>query len=503
MRSPETASSGADLGEYCRFAEAVPQITWIADRMGRPEYFNARWFEYTGRSEALCLGLGWQQLVHPHDLVRMTEARRRTLESGEDFEVEYRLRRRDGVYRWFLARSVPIRAADASIWKWFGTCTDIHDQKHAEGVLRLFASAGRLFGETLDPVTIAGHVADLLVPEFAEAIDVFIVRDGALERLVSRPSSETTSVVRAEAIERCIAMRQTMRMADGTRLLPLIARGICFGALRIVVRDEARFALEDLQVGNELGHRAAVALDNALRYQREHWVSEELQRAILPPRLPSVPGARLSWAYVPAASELLVGGDWYDAFALDDGRIGLSIGDVTGHGLDAAVVMAEMRQAVRFAAMEGFEPQRVLDHADRMLRSQRPEAIATAGFGIYDPTARTLVYANAGHPSPLLASDDAEVSALDVDGLPLGMRSLGSGAQRGVELASGTLAVFYTDGLTEYGRDALGGEIRLRAAVAAQRQTPGKDSARCIYARVMPEHPEHTDDTALLTLYVE
>src|SRR6202011_3725109 len=132
---------------------------------------------------------------------------------------------------------------------------------------------------------------------------------------------------------------------------------------------------------HELAARAAVAIENAQLYAREHRVAMTLQRAMLPAVLPEVPGLTFDAVYFPGATEAEIGGDWYDAIALADGRVVVSIGDVTGRGLTAAVIMGRMRQAIETLATYESDPVRLLDAADSVLRRSHPDAIVTALVG--------------------------------------------------------------------------------------------------------------------------
>jgi len=529
------------LFEYSLLAEALPQLIWVSSPEGSAEYYNARWFEYTGLSEAETSGDSWTLVVHPDDLPTIKAKRAPTLESGDLFETEFRLRRRDGTYHWFLARAVPIRE-NGSITAWFGSSTDIDDQKRAENVLAFFARAGRVLGESLEPPMLGYNMARLVVPEHADHCEVYEISRDRLALLASvHTDPEKREILREiharwpldlrdEAIADIFRYNQpvivpeitdAMRAAEAREpehlallhslnetsriLLPLSARGLPCGLLSVgyVTSSGRHYAGRDLSFIQELGQRFALALDNAHRYQHEHRVAHALQEAMLEIRLPRVPGARLDSLYIPGESELQVGGDWFDAFELPNGTIALSIGDVTGHGLDAAVVMGELRQAMRSAAIEALTPANVLDHADRALRLQRSETIATAGFALYDPRERTLTYASAGHPAPMFCAPDGQVLSIEGHGLPLGLRQAGAGEEVHVTFDPGTMLVLYTDGLTEYNRDAATAEQKLREGLSLECADPAHQPAHSLYRRVVPINAPSPDDTAILTLQVE
>ncbi|MBV9028049.1 MAG: SpoIIE family protein phosphatase [Candidatus Eremiobacteraeota bacterium] len=226
------------------------------------------------------------------------------------------------------------------------------------------------------------------------------------------------------------------------------------------------FSSTDLELFEELGESASLALAYADSYAREQRLAQTLQKATLPTRLAVVPDAALSVVYRPAAIGVQVGGDWYDSYDLEDDRVLLTIGDVTGHGLQASIVMGKLRHAINVVAMYERDPVRILDTAERIVLRRYPDSVATAFIGIVDATAGTITYANAGHPYPIVRLTDGSLRELRADGLPIGLRSL---APRGdtvsESLAGVDLLAFYTDGLTEAQRDPLAGEQTLHRAL--------------------------------------
>jgi PAS domain-containing protein/anti-sigma regulatory factor (Ser/Thr protein kinase) len=236
------------------------------------------------------------------------------------------------------------------------------------------------------------------------------------------------------------------------------------------------------------------------RYAREHEVSLAFQNVALPQTLPTVPGLVFDAIYEAAGEDALVGGDWYDAFRLPDGRVVISVGDVVGSGLGAAVTMGAVRQVIRGAAQVFPEPAAALDAADRALRAEQPDRIVTAFLGILDPLTRALSYASAGHPPPLLRRADGSVVDLAATDLPLGLRNeRPEGVNQSVVLSEGDLLVLYTDGLTEATRDALEGERRLREALALDDVCRSPAPAAAIRRAVVAES---NDDVAILTVCV-
>lgn len=290
--------------------------------------------------------------------------------------------------------------------------------------------------------------------------------------------------------------------ASALIIVPLIARGVTIGAMTFAllgagaVYDEATLALAE-----EVAQRSALAIDNARLYAREHLVADRLQRAMLPERLPRLIGQELHAAYLPRAEESKVGGDWYDAFPISDGVIALSIGDVAGHGLEAAVVMGEVRQAFRAAALDAKDPASVLDRADRILKFRENPTMVTAIFGIFDARSGSFTYATAGHPPPILATLDGPVQVLPCDGLPLGIRRDEPSMNWTVSIPPGSLLTLYTDGLIEYGRDVIAGEQILLAAIQEELEKRSADPAKALQQRILGDR-RHTDDVCILTLAV-
>lgn len=241
--------------------------------------------------------------------------------------------------------------------------------------------------------------------------------------------------------------------------------------------------------------------ESRLMYKREHSIATRLQHAALPTVLPKVPGFEFDGFYEAAGNEAQVGGDWYDAVRLNDGRILVSIGDVAGSGLEAAVTMASVRQAIRAVAQIYADPLTVLDAADRTLKEEQPDRIVTAFVGVIDPVTWTITYASAGHPPPIVRAPDGSLLDLHTPGLPLGLRMRGDGHNAVANIPVGSIMVFFTDGLIEARRDIFDGQTRLHAALADRRVLEDKHLATAIKDAVY-DGLVNADDVALLTLRV-
>ena len=232
---------------------------------------------------------------------------------------------------------------------------------------------------------------------------------------------------------------------------PLMVDGRPLGVLA-VGRSARRpgFADTDIAVIEELSRRVGVGLANADTSARDHSVAETLQRSVLPDALPSIAGLDLAVRYIPGSDDIDVGGDWYDAFPLGDGRVGLVIGDVVGHSITSASIMGQVRNLLRAYAIDLPDPSEVLARTNVALSRLLPEAMATAVYAVLDPVNGDLRYVNAGHPPPVCAIDDDHIEYLDDStGTMLGAVSGGAFTAGYRRLAAGARLLFYTDGLIE------------------------------------------------------
>jgi PAS domain S-box-containing protein len=234
--------------------------------------------------------------------------------------------------------------------------------------------------------------------------------------------------------------------------------------------------------------------------EREHRIAETLQRSLLPDRLPEIPGVLLAARYVPASTDMEIGGDWYDVVQLPDGRVGLAIGDVAGHGLRAASTMGQMRMALRVCALEERSPTRVVTRLRHLVRGQLDSEFATLVYLVFDPDSGTVRFANAGHPPPLVVEGKEGASYLEGGlGPPLGAVGF---PDRYLDvtyhLAAGSTLFLFTDGLVERrGATIRDGLDRLKALVAASDEDL---EAMCDHLLLSMVEGDVSDDVALLAL---
>jgi PAS domain S-box-containing protein len=528
---------------YQLIAEAIPSFVWLDGPDGSALYGNKRWLQYTGLTEEQNRGYGWEIVVHPEDAVRLKSERERTLQSGEAFEDECRYRGKDGKYRWFLFRSIPVRDENGLITAWLGTATDIDRQKRAEAQQAFFALASDVLGSTLDVATTLERIARLAIaslgtwcqidlPDENGRLRVVVTahqdpkREQLLNELVGQqiynddaqqgPPSVFRSMkpqmlqhVDEAAVQYVVPEYEHRRVyrevgyAAGL-MVPLRITDRVLGVLGIASDDPTRLYTDfDVSTALELARRGAVALENAQSFAREHRVATTLQRALLPTSLPHGGGVRFWSAYSAASAGQgeAVGGDWYDAFPLEGGRIAVSMGDVAGHGVEAAVTMGVVRQAIRSACLQLQPPREVLTHANRVTLLEHAHPMITALVAAYNPHTRELTYSLAGHPPPIVLHADGSIETLVGSGPPIGDafdEILLEGGS--ITLEEGATLVFFTDGLIEYDRDVLRAEQRLRFVLATHAFLQEPNPAQAIIDGVL-DAPQR-DDIAVLVMRV-
>jgi serine phosphatase RsbU (regulator of sigma subunit) len=375
--------------------------------------------------------------------------------------------------------------------------------------LGFLAHAGATLAESLDHEQILVRLHTIVVPRYASAMTVWLVREpGMLDAFPSeeepaRPhplvekafaSGRAQHATREPGEEMVTGVDTTLDRQE-ILAIPLISRGGTLGVLE-AEPPSGSFAAEDVAVFTELARLTAVATENALRYEHERDVAQLLQRAMLT-RLPSGGRLELTARYLPAEAGLNVGGDWYDAFERPDGDMMAVVGDVTGHGLQAAALMGQLRTTLRAYAMDADGPGEVLTRMHRLLSHLQPDDLATAVLAQVSPDG-LLRWANAGHPPPLVRASDGTVTAMEGHDFLLGMPLEGAALQEfGVPLEPGSIVLFYTDGLIERRGVPLGDCID-RLARAFGRAVGGLDAIADQVLAEMLQDSAREDDTCLL-----
>jgi PAS domain S-box-containing protein len=234
--------------------------------------------------------------------------------------------------------------------------------------------------------------------------------------------------------------------------------------------------------------------------EREHRISETLQRSLLPERLPDIPGIEIAARYVPATAGMEVGGDWYDVVQLPNGHVGVAIGDVAGHGLRAASAMGQIRMALRAFALEEGSPSGVVGRIRRLMTRLLPAEMATVLYLVFDPENGDIRFANAGHPPPLVVDPAGSATYLE-EALspPLGVELTTEPPEAAGRLAPGSTLLLFTDGLVERrGTSIMDGLARLREEVAGNLDGDLDELCDRLIETLVGAHV--ADDVALLVL---
>ncbi|HEY9179945.1 MAG TPA: SpoIIE family protein phosphatase [Candidatus Baltobacteraceae bacterium] len=282
-------------------------------------------------------------------------------------------------------------------------------------------------------------------------------------------------------------------------VVPVTAQSHLFGALTFVrTQSDREFDQSDLVFAIEIGRRAGLAVANAKQYHREQYVAETLQRSFLPSTFPQPDGITLSAHYRPGSTEADIGGDWYDAFENERGDIVVTIGDVTGKGIEAARLMVLVRQAIRVAALEHDSPEAIAHLCNHLLLAESGGRLASAFIGVIDPKTRELRYISAGHPPPLLRLVCGDVQRLALPSSPLGAFRDAVFQSHTLQCPPQSMLILYTDGLIEISRDVIDGEARLERVVASDAVPHAANAAEFIERAIANEAPR--DDIAILAI---
>jgi serine phosphatase RsbU (regulator of sigma subunit) len=240
------------------------------------------------------------------------------------------------------------------------------------------------------------------------------------------------------------------------------------------------------------------AVRQRVLYEDEKRIADALQQAFLQRTLPDVASIDMHAVYIPAGRQAQVGGDWYEAMQLPDGRIFVSVGDVSGHGVEAAVSMTRARQTLTTLATLGRSPSEILEHVNRTLIVQG-QAMVTAICCFIDPQTLEIEYASAGHPPAVIVEPNGGAHFLEPQGIPLGVVDHATYSSYLLSPPAGSLIVLYTDGLVEYDHDLIAGERRLLKAVAQIASSGAPDPAGALRDAIFAKRAP-VDDVAVVTL---
>ncbi len=500
---------------YRSLVQAGAQVVWVTTPTGKIAEDSPEWRSITGQTVDEYLGSGWLDAIHPEDRERVEHEWLDCVDTGKVFEGRYRVRTKSGSYRHYDVRAVPIER-DGKIVEWVGASTDVTGQREAEemrGRLTEQLSAAALRTVRLQQAT--SMLAEAITVEQVVEVITEVGRSAigaersavamldperlrlrtvnpsglpdspgspAGEMPLDMPSVMTAAILarRPLLIESPEALRKHFEDGAAAELflkhtderswvgLPLLASGAPLGALRFSFTRPRRVADEERVFLEALAGQCALALERASMFEREHTTAETLQRSLLPDRLPTVPGIILEASYLPVTRNMEIGGDWYDAFRLPDGKLAVAAGDVMGKGLTAAAGMGRVRNALRALALTDPRPAAVLAGLDRLfIATELEEQVTTVAYLVLDPASGEGMAGSAGHLPLLLLSTD-EPPRLDraAAGTPLGWAS--PRQQYAFRLPPGNTAVLYSDGLVENRRRGLDTGLDELVAVAAE-----------------------------------
>jgi serine phosphatase RsbU (regulator of sigma subunit)/anti-sigma regulatory factor (Ser/Thr protein kinase) len=286
--------------------------------------------------------------------------------------------------------------------------------------------------------------------------------------------------------------------------VPLLVGGTVIGVLDVGTVARRRFSSSDMTLLELAAERVAPAIDRARLYERDHRIAATLQRSLLPKDLPSLAGLTLAFRYEPAGESVEAGGDWYDAFPLSGGRIGLVMGDVVGRGTEAASLMGQLRTGLRAYAMEGHAPAEVLARLSRLARELDEDNMATVLYIELDTETMRARYASAGHLPPLIVSPAGETTFVEGRrGTPVGAPIEIRCPELEAQLEPGSTLVLYTDGLVEDRATGLEEGLAGLSEVAARERGRDLESLCDVLVREVPSKKVSDDDVAVLALRVE
>ncbi len=504
--------------------ESLPFGTWEIGADGKQlVHVSDNYCRLLGMTRQQIEEGGWQDRVPAEDAARFLEAWN-SRDQSEVFEGGYRVRAADGKTYSILSRGVRLTDTTGSTTGWAGFSLDITEHKRREAQLGILSDLGRVLSLSLEPFGTLERAAQLLVPRMADWCSIDLVtnatngdegtkrvlvlrRDPASERqnrpkLGERNDAWLFEQAAAHVIATHQPFNQDLSESEGEfRSIvsaPLIARGRTLGAITLATDGSGRtYTGDDADFASIIARRVALAFDNARLYERERRVADIFQRASLPSSLPTIPAIAIHAHYQPGASEAEIGGDWYDAFQLSDGRLGISIGDVAGKGLQAASIMSTVRLHIRASALEDLAPSLVLARVNQLLLIDKP-IMVTAVFGIVDPEELTFTFSNAGHPLPIVASTEGDIVSSMPVAPPLGISPDAIFPEQALMLSLGSTLVLYTDGLVEGKRDKLLGEEALFAAIKSVAASSNENPAEAIASLMVGTLA--SDDVAVLTV---
>ena len=475
--------------------EMAPAGVCKIDAGGRFVRVNRRLAEMLGYPIARLRQMSWADITHHEDAAASAEALKGLVARERDeVTLEKRYICSDGTALWALTSLAAIRAEDGSLHQIVGVIQDISEHKHAEALAAACSRIDAAIHSTLDFTDMMQRV----IVEAVEALrcdsarvalhegDLWVTRVG----YHLPPGTEDDSYADETVPEYVTATRKRRVLAiddaqndvraDGDRMrsagirsllvVPLVSRDRVVGVISFAYRSrEKRFSVADISFGDHVASSATVALENARLYDTQHMLADTLQDAMV--RMPeSVPGIDFCSLYRSATEEARVGGDFLDVFPLEDGRVALLIGDVSGKGVQAAALTTLMKNVIRAYAYEDASPARVMERLNRTIeRETEDDMFATAFLAVLDPLTGWLTYCCAGHPSAMIRRVDGTLRTLGSHSPLVGAVGDLAYVEGYEQVGAGDILLLVSDGVLE-ARDnsrELFAEQRLCAALTA------------------------------------
>ncbi len=502
-----------NLRYFSQTIHLLPQAVLTARPDGSFDYASRRWFQITGASQDnFNVGKSLREAADKNEEF-FERSWTRGISGGELFAFEIPLQTTRGV------RSFEFRAAPAydgtHLRKWIVTIDDVHERVEARNeVARArsrLAALAEIGAIALDEMLTDEQRVERSLAAAAAAAGggiwcaTFAI-DGRKIICSNPPNAALPPSAFDSSTEFSGLVASTERWFTGDSR-PVLRVPLDVGqpgeSLLVVAGPPGAQAFDqfDLDFVRDVAWRISSALRNATAYRRESRIARVLQTAMLPVALPRAPGISFDVSYISAETEMLIGGDWYDAFELADGRLAFSIGDVAGHGLDAAVVMGHVREIVRALALSGASPAEVLNETNGVVLSGG-YGLITAILAYLDPATLVMEYASAGHAPPLRVQPDGTVTPLELGDVILGALPRARFRTQSLRLHNNSALVLYTDGLVEYGHDSIAGEMRLRDILAQWARTGFQARAGELADRALGSESAK-DDAAMLIVRVQ
>ncbi|PZG05542.1 SpoIIE family protein phosphatase [Nonomuraea aridisoli] len=531
------------LQRYQSLLQIETQATWVTGPTGEANELSLGWQRYTGQSWEEYRGHGWLNVVHPDDRKPTIDKWFDTVRRLARWEHVFRLRTPDGAYRHVRVRGVPI-VENGELVEWVGAVTDIEQEWAEQRHRQLLDQAAAATADLADLNDVLTALSKVIVPAVSDGCGIYLlpemedesvtspfiaervantVRDG----LLTRPPLRTERFEPDSDIAKVIRTRQPIRStfppgapppgapptgteewfaavgANSTALVPVVVDGsVAAVVVATVCGDREPLTAADVDLLARMLDHAHAHLSNAMRFQRTQRVALALQNYLLPDP-PRVPGLEIAARYRASATAAEIGGDWYDSFVSPDGSTILTIGDVAGHDLAAAVTMSQLRNMLRGLAMDRREPPgdilRRLNIATELLDDEDTATCILARVEGQDEGARWVRYSVAGHPPPLLVTPEGEARYLE--GAVNPMLGVAYDMPRTTAVASlppGSTLLLYTDGLVEMPGEHLdAGLERLRLAAASMAREPLDVFCDLLLTRLPMAHK---DDIAMIAV---